>query len=332
MPYELDYIETLIARDIDNSLSPEEREALLAWLKEDAGNREYYDALKSTWAITGNAQAGFMPNTEKNWQAFKQHITPVPARSIFYTYRHALRIAASVILIAGAATAYLLFLRTPQVTVTTLAHQKKTITLPDGSKAYLNQHSKLTYAANFKGSERAVHLEGEAFFEVTQHTARPFVVYAYHTQTQVLGTSFDVKSYNASRVEVAVVTGKVAFSRRNNQQERLLLESGNRGVLSDARPLRQMPIEDPNFMAWKENRLSFQDTRLGDVIHTLENYFDVRITLPDTGMARLRYNGTFDPEQLGNVESVLEVICPTMNLRWTKSANGAYTLHKQLQL
>jgi len=332
MSYELDHIETLIARDIDNSLSPEEKEMLQAWLNEDNANRQYYDALKQTWALTGNAPADFIPDTEKNWQAFRQHITPAPARSIFYTYRYALRIAASVVLLAGAATVYFLFLRQPQVTVSTLAHEKKTVTLPDGSKAYLNQHSKLSYAANFKGSERAVHLEGEAFFEVTQHTAQPFVVYAAHTQTQVLGTSFDVKSYNAGQVEVAVVTGKVAFSKRNNQQERLLLESGSRGVLNNTQALRQMPIDDPNFMAWKENRLSFQDTRLGDVITTLENYFDVHITLTDSDMARFRYNGTFDPEQLGNVESVLEVICPTMSLRWIKNANGSYTLHKQLEL
>jgi len=332
MSYELDHIETLIARDIDNSLSPEEKEVLQAWLNEDETNRQYYAALKSTWALTGKADTDFTPSTEKNWEAFKQQITATPTRSIFHTYRHVLRIAASVILLSGAATAYFVFFRHPEVSVATLAHEKKTVTLPDGSKAYLNQNSKLTYAANFKGKERAVHLEGEAFFEVTQHTAQPFVVYASHTQTQVLGTAFDVKAYDVSQVEVAVVTGKVAFSNRDNQQEKLLLTGGSRGILKDTKALEQTRIEDPNFMAWKENRLSFQDTRLGDVINTLQNYFDVRIMLSDKDMARFRYNGTFDPEQLGNVESVLEVICPTMNLRWTKNQQGEYTLHKQIDL
>jgi ferric-dicitrate binding protein FerR (iron transport regulator) len=228
----------------------------------------------------------------------------------------------------SAATGYFVFFRHPEIKVITQTREKKTVTLPDGSRAYLNQQSTLTYTAGFTGNKRAVHLQGEAFFEVTGQSAKPFVVYASHTQTQVLGTSFDVKSYEASQVEVAVVSGKVAFSNQNNQQQRLVLSGGNKGVLQAAQTLQQMPIEDPNFIAWKENRLSFQDTRISDVIHTLESYFDVHIVLADTDMARLRYNGTFDPEQLENIDAVLAVICPTMNLRWTKEQDR-YILSKQ---
>ncbi|KAA2245543.1 DUF4974 domain-containing protein [Chitinophaga agrisoli] len=326
MSYELDHIETLIARDIDNSLSPEERETLQSWLAADASNRAYYDALKSTWSLASKADIDYAPATERHWETFRQHITPAPARSIFYTYRHALRIAAGIVLLGGAATVYFTLLRQPDVTVFTAAREKKTVTLPDGSKAYLNQQSKLTYAAGFKGRERAVHLEGEAFFEVTQQSSQPFVVYAGHTQTQVLGTSFDIKNYEDKQVEVAVVTGKVAFSTRANQQQRLVLKGGDKGVLQSSQTLKQVPIEDPNFMAWKENRLSFQDTEIRDVINTLQDYFNVHITLKDTQMANLRYNGTFDPEQLGSVDAVLEVICPTVNLYWKKDTDGNYIL------
>ncbi len=327
MSYELDHIETLIARDIDNSLSPEEKETLQSWLAADASNRAYYDALQRTWSLASKADTDYVPATERNWETFRQHITPAPTRSIFHTYRNALRIAAGIVLLGGAATAYFTLVRQPDVTVFTAAREKKTVILPDGSKAYLNQQSKLTYAAGFKGRERAVHLEGEAFFEVTQQSSQPFVVYAGHTQTQVLGTSFDIKNYeDKQQVEVVVVTGKVAFSTRNNQQQRLVLNGGDKGVLQASHTLKRAPIEDPNFMAWKENRLSFQDTEIRDVIQTLQNYFDVRITLTDTQMAGLRYNGTFDPEQLGSVDAVLEVICPTVNLYWKKDTEGNYIL------
>jgi ferric-dicitrate binding protein FerR (iron transport regulator) len=326
MSYELDHIETLIARDIDNSLSPEEKRILQSWLDEDAANQRYYDTLKSTWTLAAKAHADFEPATEKNWEVFQRHITATGKRSIFHTYRTAFRVAATVVLLAGAATSYFVFFHHPDVKVFTQAKEKKTITLPDGSKVFLNQQSSMRYAAGFDGSERAVHLEGEAFFEVTQQSDKPFIVYTKHTQTQVLGTSFDVKSYNPAAVEVSVVSGKVAFSGRNNQQ-RLVLSSGNRGVLQSEQTLKQMPIEDPNFMAWKENRLSFQDTRISDVINTLEGYFDVKIELTDKEAGRLRYNGTFDPEQLTSLDSVLEVICPTVNLRWSREGeNGKYVL------
>ncbi|WP_298740988.1 FecR domain-containing protein [uncultured Chitinophaga sp.] len=326
MSYDLDHIETLIARDIDKSLSPEEKKTLQSWLDEDSANREYYDALKSTWSLTATADADFVPATEKNWEVFRQHITATGKRSFLHTYRNALRVAATVILLCGAATAWFVFFRQPEVAVYTQSREKRTVTLPDGSKVFLNQQSSLRYAAGFSGRERAVHLEGEAFFEVTHQTDKPFVVYTQHTQTQVLGTSFDVKSYNPAEVEVAVVTGKVAFSDRKKAQ-RLVLSSGNRGVLQSASTLKQLPIEDPNFMAWKENRLSFQDTRISDVINSLEAYFDVQIVLKDQEAGRLRYNGTFDPEQLNSLDSVLEVICPTVNLRWSREGqDGKYVL------
>jgi transmembrane sensor len=326
MSYDLDHIETLIARDIDNSLSPEEKRTLQSWLDENTANRQYFDALKSTWSLAAKADTGFVPATEKNWESFRQHITETGKRSFLYTYRNALRIAATVILLCGAATAYFIFFHHPEVAVYTQAREKRTVTLPDGSKVFLNQQSSLRYTAGFSGSERAVHLEGEAFFEVTQESDKPFIVYTKHTQTQVLGTSFDVKSYNPVEVEVAVVSGKVAFSDRSNAQ-RLVLSSGNRGVLQSAKTLKQLPIEDPNFMAWKENRLAFQDTRISDVINTLEGYFDVQIVLKDQDAGRLRYNGTFDPEQLNSLDSVLEVICPTVNLRWSREGgDGKYVL------
>lgn len=327
MSYELDHIETLIAREIDNSLSPEEKRILQSWLDESTANQRYYDTLKSTWTLAAKAHTDFEPATEKNWEIFRQHITSTGKRSFFNTYRTALRVAATVVLLAGAATSYFLFFHHPDVQVLTQAKEKKTVTLPDGSKVFLNQQSSLRYAAGFSGSERAVHLEGEAFFEVTQQSDKPFIVYTRHTQTQVLGTSFDVKSYNPAAVEVAVVSGKVAFSGRSNSGQRLVLSSGNRGVLQSAQTLKQMPIEDPNFIAWKENRLSFQDTRISDVINTLEGYFNVEIKLTDKEAGRLRYNGTFDPEQLTSLDSVLEVICPTVNLRWSREeGDGKYVL------
>jgi ferric-dicitrate binding protein FerR (iron transport regulator) len=326
MSYDLDHIETLIARDIDNSLSPEEKRTLQSWLDEHAANRQYYEALKSTWSLAAKADADFVPATEKNWEIFRQHLTSTGKRSFLHTYRNALRIAASVVLLGAAATSYFVFFHHPEVAVYTQAREKKTITLPDGSKVFLNQQSSLRYTAGFSGKERAVQLEGEAFFEVTQQSDKPFIVYTQHTQTQVLGTSFDVKSYDPAQVEVAVVSGKVAFSDRGNAQ-RLVLSSGHKGILQSAKTLKQVPIADPNFMAWKENRLSFQDTRISDVINTLEGYFDVQIVLKDQEAGRLRYNGTFDPEQLSSLDSVLEVICPTVNLRWSReSGDGKYVL------
>jgi transmembrane sensor len=327
-------IETLIVRALENDLSTEEHATLQAWLEEDASNLRYYEELQKTWALTATADTDFAPDTNRNWEAFKQKlaapvIAELPVRRIS-PYRNAFRIAATLLLLAGAATLYLLN-RSQDITVITAAKEKKEITLPDGSKVFMNQNSSLRYAKNLTGAERAVYLEGEAFFDVAQQPARPFVVYANHTQTQVLGTSFDIKAYEKQPVEVAVLSGKVAVSRRTEDKSsnRLVLTKGRKAIFKTDKQMEEIAIADPNFMAWKEQVLVFQDIPLGNVIKTLESYYNVKVVIEDTAIARLDFKGYFsDDPQLEDVLNV--IIAGSPDLTWTKK-QGQYKIQWKAQ-
>lgn len=329
MPNTFDHIETLIARALDNNLSPEEQATLQAWLEEDATNQRYYNELQHTWKLTGTADTTFTPDTDRNWDRFRQHMqTPQQKpRTLIRNYYNAFRIAAALLVLAGATTLYFVFLHGPQtVTVLTATREKKEVTLPDGSRIFLNQNSSLRYAKNLTGAERAIYLEGEAYFDVAQQEARPFVVYASNTQTQVLGTTFDIKAYEAQPVEIAVLSGKVAVSHKSNnnkeQASRLVVTSGRKAIFTGRLQLEEIAIADPNLMAWKENRLQFRDMRLRDVIRTLEAYYDVEILIEDSAVANYTYQGNFDAPQL---EDVLNVIAAAADLSWTKD-QGKYKL------
>jgi ferric-dicitrate binding protein FerR (iron transport regulator) len=327
-----DDIETLIARALENNLSTEEQATLQAWLEEDASNRRYYEELQKTWQLTATADIDFIPDTNRNWESFRQKIAATevvetPVRKIS-SYRNVLRIAAAILLLAGAGTLYLLQ-SAKEVTVITAAAEKKEITLPDGSKVFMNQNSSLRYAKNLTGAERAVYLEGEAFFDVAQQEARPFVVYARHTQTQVLGTTFDIKAYKEAPVEVAVLSGKVAVSRNTEDKtaSRLVLTKGRKAIFKTDKQMEEIAIADPNFMAWKENALRFNNVSLRNVIKTLESYYNVTIVIDDSAVARLDYRGDFfDAPKL---EDVLDVIAVTAELSWTKE-QGIYKLQRKI--
>ena len=66
----------------------------------------------------------------------------------------------------------------------------------DGSKVWLNAVSSLRFPTSFTGPERSVELTGEAYFEVASDAAHPFVVEAPHAEVKVLGTKFDISSYD----------------------------------------------------------------------------------------------------------------------------------------
>jgi len=69
----------------------------------------------------------------------------------------------------------------------------------------LNSDSRLAYPTVFKGKERVVSLEGEAYFKVAKDAAHPFIVKSGNLQIRVLGTEFNVRSYSPTDVRVTLI-------------------------------------------------------------------------------------------------------------------------------
>lgn len=93
------------------------------------------------------------------------------------------------------------------------------IKLPDGSVVTLGRNSKLSYAKSFHQQKREVFMTGEAFFDVTKDSSRPFYVYANETVTRVLGTSFGITAFeNGKKVTVNVKSGRVSVYRQSRIQ------------------------------------------------------------------------------------------------------------------
>ena len=91
-----------------------------------------------------------------------------------------------------------------------LQGSKSQITLPDGSKAWINAGSKLSYRGDFNQSDRIVNLEGEGYFNVTSNKAKPFIVQTAHLKVKAFGTVFNVKAYPEEKtVETTLVEGIV---------------------------------------------------------------------------------------------------------------------------
>ena len=84
--------------------------------------------------------------------------------------------------------------------------------MPDGTTGYLNSNSSIKYNGNFS-SDRQVSLTGEAFFDVVKDKRRPFTVNTNEVNVRVLGTRFNIASYeNEKDVEVVLEEGKLIFS------------------------------------------------------------------------------------------------------------------------
>ena len=330
MSYTFDHIETLIVRSLESSLSDAEQATLQSWLEEDDANRRYYEELRKTWELTSNADDDIVPDIDANWASFSrklQHNTQQQPTAIVRnvnSYRGLIRAAAAVLLLGGAATAYFLLRGPEQITVQTAANETNIIVLPDGSKAFINNNSTLRYAKNFNDGERAIHLEGEAFFDVIKDDAHPFVVYTPQTRTQVLGTTFDVKAYTIQTLEIFVLSGKVSVSGQEKQTEQVVLTEGRKVRVDKDQRLAEDAISNHDFIAWKDNIMVFNDEPISHVIRKVEALYDVKV-VADENVQELTIRTRVTPGQ--PLEEVLNTIAASANVSLTKEGN-TYRLGK----
>lgn len=177
------------------------------------------------------------------------------------------------------------------------------IVLPDGTTVTLNAGSSLRYPSHFSQSDRVVQLSGEAFFEVTKDSLRPFSVRTIRNSVKVLGTKFNVKSYPSDRlVTVSVKEGKVRFSDLNNSKRHVILIAGEKAVQEKGKTFNKTHANLSALAAWTQNSLAFDDEPMSGVIKTIERWYDVKVEIRTSMLRGFHYTGFYaDPP--------LEVIC-----------------------
>ena len=191
--------------------------------------------------------------------------------------------------------------------------QRSVLMLPDGSKVWLNSESKISYTKEFnRRNTRDVYLEGEAFFNVVHNESAPFIVHAASSiRIEVLGTSFNVKSYrNDQTVETTLVNGKVSIDKveKDGQSSgNLILRPNQRAVyFKETNTLNVESVNASNLSAWRHDHLVFDETPLRDVFTQLERWYDIRIHVSENEDLECRLTANVQQESLENVLKLLE--------------------------
>ena len=191
--------------------------------------------------------------------------------------------------------------------------QKSVLSLPDGTQVWLNAASTLVYEKAFgKQKIRQVYLEGEAFFKVVHDPEKPFHVNtASDIRIEVLGTSFNVKSYMADEtVETTLVDGKVSIDKRKRGggfSGNLVLRPNQRAVyFKQSNTINVEEVAAKKVSSWKENHLVFDDVPFYQVIVQLERWYDVEIRIESDLKLDCRLTASIEDETLENVLKLLE--------------------------
>ena len=192
------------------------------------------------------------------------------------------------------------------VEVKTHRGEKLSVTLPDGSKVHLNTLSKLTYPETFGEKTRDVVLEGEAYFSVTSNKEKPFSVKSGDVLTVVTGTEFDIKN-RGDRISVVVVKGSVnTFS--PTKEEAFKLKKGD--LLSYDERAKVSKLQKANmhhYLAWRNDKFSFEHTRLSDVMDEIERYYNINAAFQSDSLKNITMTGFFGSDSLNKILSVISL-------------------------
>jgi transmembrane sensor len=218
------------------------------------------------------------------------------------------------------------------------------LTLPDGTKVWLNAGSHLTYDKSYGSTRREINLTGEAFFDVANNPQQPFIIHTPRMDVRVLGTSFNVKSYTADKTtEATLVRGSIAISIKNRPDETIILKPNQKLIVtSDQTTLlhhqagqsravpdstAQISIRPPSYeqntgamieTSWVNNRFIFKDEDFGALSKDLERWYGVNIQLTDSAQANWRFTGNFEKE---NVRQALDALKLTANFNYIIQGN-----------
>jgi len=176
------------------------------------------------------------------------------------------------------------------------------ISLPDGTKVWLNAASSLRYPLKFGNIERKVELTGEAYFEVAHNKALPFKVKTTTQEVEVLGTHFNVNAYqDEDNVKTTLLEGSVKISQMESKVSKLL-KPGQQAMVTNIISVSDVDTEEA--IAWKENLFVFNEDNLDHIMRMVARWYNVAIVFNDDSLKTELYSGSVS--KFSNVSQVLK--------------------------
>lgn len=172
------------------------------------------------------------------------------------------------------------------------------VTLPDGTKVWLNAASELKYPVRFSGNIREVEVNGEAFFEVAENKAKPFRVLTRNQVVDVLGTSFNINSYpEETAVKTTLITGAAQVSvahtgmlGKNKNSTALKLVPGEETILSETGMIKKQQADIESAVSWKEGLIVFSGVPFDVIMRQIGRWYNVDIIYA-TGIPNVSFRG-----------------------------------------
>lgn len=324
-----DTIKEIVVNKLSGSITPEEEKMLEEWrLQSDAHDQELirYNAL---WAASGAARLQSDFDTATAWLRMDQQLRSrgavadtgmqMPRRmKVIRRYVKPAMVAAvaAVVILIGW---FLLHKPDTKIPAEVVSAGKNNIyiRLPDSSLVLLRKGGTISYNAAFGRKNRQIVLTGDALFEISNNDRLPFNVQTERSLVKVLGTSFVISTI-AQNDRVVVMTGKVLFSMKAAPENHCIV-AAQEEVTCTGGNFEKRNVSDDNYLSWKTNVLTFNDTPLEKAVADISSYYRITVKLGDALKGKtIRVTSSFREQPL---QEVLDEITAITGLHYRKIEN-----------
>jgi ferric-dicitrate binding protein FerR (iron transport regulator) len=334
----MDFLRKIFKRYQHNQSDPQERQLVDVW----------YEATGKFPLPKGMGKKQVARSEEKGWQAvavqlgFDQHELPLLSPPIVKRLPILMRYAAMLLLLGGSALGIWKWYSHAEQghatastgeglwrTISTGTGQRKKLLLPDSSEVWLNNGTTIRLSEeNYRnGTKREIWLqEGEAYFEVVSNKKRPFIVHVDTLQTQVLGTSFNIRAYRSlDATQIAVQSGRVQVRAPRgilgtlDKQDMLTYRNKTGSVVTT---VKQTGKE----MAWWNGRFVLDHAGFAELSVRLNARYGVQLKTNNHRILHTSFSAGFNEQT--SLKQVLEVLCVIYKTSYTVAkADNTIIIH-----
>ena len=195
------------------------------------------------------------------------------------------------------------------------------VRLQDGTLVYMNSETELKYPVRFVGKERRVYLSGEAYFEVQRDTTKPFIVVMNGNEVRVLGTEFNVRSYEDEKCQfTTLVAGKVLLTTHDHRCIELL--PNEQGIVDPQGDIRKEQVDVALYTAWKDGNFVFRKQSLEHIMEIVERWCDLKVTFEDEWCKQVSFSGNV--ERYDDFSKLAEMLEATGSVKFRIKNNEIY--------
>ena len=350
------FSEEFLIRFFNGQLNKDEINKLKEWIESSDKNLSEFETYRKIWLATAIHLDNEKIDPEAGWVKIAGHLsaarsdTSSPIFSLVKNRRLSkiLGIAAMVVFLIslGSISSWLIFAPKKVQNTHNLSQvfvplgSKSQLILPDGTTAWINAGSKLSYASDYNLTERVVTLEGEGYFDVRSNKKKPFIVQTSHLKIKAYGTVFNVKAYPEEQtITTTLIEGNVeiqlkgtsnrahSFRLKPHQNIVYHINTGTSEIKHEKESGKEIQdnrkneksnpeiqiidnIKSELYTSWKDEKWVLEGITLNELAHLLERRYGTRIEILNERLNTYKFSGTIQNETLEQVLVILRLTTP----------------------